>query len=317
MTTDAIKSKYVPKFVDLIEDKPKNNARKSTRVLYYLSSFFLKFSKKEIQHMFDHHAFCWNEKNELILDLSFPVIDYFVDERESFTYGEEIKNGSHGNFYLIYNMMTKKIAVQGFLVDKKKKIGLYSDNAVIEDIKEFTDDDFERIFSFELIDYHVRDEQLDVALSDIEQTFPKKSFWEYKKYAWDDESKDKLLGYVMSVTREERFAIIKIAPYSLESEKAIKKYPDELKINFRKKDEFIKERQLKRIDESQMRNLILKTRKDKVASIRSDIETLKTKVAEHEDNIKKLLAEIEKKTKEADAASEEIENTNVKSIKLL
>ena len=313
MKREDAKFAYAPVFVDLVENKSKSNSTKARLVLYYLSSYFLKFSKKDIRDNFHHSLFYWNENDELILSLNFECFDEFCDESSGNSFhGNFIQDGSHDDIFLLYNFMTKKIAVQGFLVNKKNNIGPF-DTCVIEDIKKFSSNDFERISSCKLIDYHNRDEQLDEALTDIEHTFPINSFWEYNKESW---SSVKKLGCVTSIERDDRYSVLHITRYSLEKEK-LDMDVDVFRIFFQDKDEFLKEYKFENIDVSKMQRRIFKTRKNKVADMKKEIEGLKSRISMYEKSIESIRTEIEKKTLEADAASEEIKNLNVKSIKLL
>ena len=265
MHIDEFKLKYEPVFVDLVEQKPKENASKVKLVLYYLSSYFFKFSKKDIQNKYNHRSFWWNEKDELIFMSDFLSNRDFVDNIDT-TFRHNVNDGSHRNIYLLYNLTTKKIAVQGFLINKKKNISQF-DNCVIEDIKKFSDEDFEYIFSSELIDYHTRDEQLNEALTDIEETFPINSFWEYGKY-------EKNIGCVTSVSRDDRCSVLSIKTYSLEKEKLTENI-ETFEINFRDKEKFLENNKFKRIEDFKMRRLIFKSRKNKVVDMKKKIEGLK------------------------------------------
>ena len=88
MHIDEFRLKYEPVFVDLVEQKPKENASKVKLVLYYLSSYFFKFSKKDIQNKYNHRSFWWNEKDELIFMSDFLSNRDFVDNIDKTEYFE-------------------------------------------------------------------------------------------------------------------------------------------------------------------------------------------------------------------------------------
>ena len=82
-------------------------------------------------------------------------------------------------------------------------------------------------------------------------------------------------------------------------------------------DLFLENNKFERIEDFKMRLSIFKSRKNKVVDMKQKIEELKSEIDFFEMRIKDIRAEIVEKTEEYNMALDDINKTDVKSIKLL
>lgn len=319
---DHLDLNYTPKFINLLKDKPKLSAQKKQLVIYYLSSYFLKKTKKEILDRYDHHSFYWNTKNELIFNLTSILGNSdLYDKREDYRYDREIPDNSHTEFFLLYNFTTKQIAIQGYLKNKKKKID-YWENAVIEDIEQFTDHDFKRILDCVPVDYHIRDEQIKEALDDIIKSLPVNRFYTYRNGIYD--SYETILGYLYRKVRNKDSVTLYFNRYSVANEKLDEKKKDKFEINFLKKDKFIKDHKITLKEDLYVKEKIYIHRESVIKNLKETVNQSKASISKHEsiikssqDAIKNLNNNIDKYNKEIEQKTNDLNNTIVEDIKIL
>jgi len=313
---------YKAKFINLLKDKPKLTAQKKQLVIYYLSSYFLKKTKKEILNRYDHHRFYWNTKNELIFNL--PSIlgnSDLYDKPEGYQYDREIPDNSHTEFFLLYNFTTKQIAIQGYLKNKKKKID-YWENAVIEDIEQFTDNDFKRILDCVPVDYNIRDEQIKESLDDILKTFPVNRFYTYRNSSYS--SNETIIGYLYKRVRNKEDITLYFNRYSVANEKLDEKKKDKYEVNFLKKDKFVESHKIVLKEDIYVKEKIYKHRESVIKDLKESIKQSKSSISKYEsiikssqDNIKDLNNNIKKFNKEIEQKTNDLNNTIVEDIKIL
>lgn len=321
---DHLDLNYNPKFINLLKDKPKLSAQKKQLVIYYLSSYFLKKTKKEILDRYDHHCFYWNTKNELILSLSNIIYNSdFFDNPLPYSYesDKDIPDCSHIKFCILYNFSTKKIAIHGFLINKKKKINYY-ENEKIEDIEQFTDDDFNIILKCVPVDYHIRDEQIKKALDDILDTFPVNRFYTYKTsiYCGDEI----VVGYLYKRLRNKDSITLYFNRYSIDNEKLDEKKKDKYEVHFLRKDKFIEERKIELKEDIYVKERIYKNRESIIKGLKENVKCSKELISKNEEkiklaqeSIKKLNKDIEKTNKDIEQKTNDLNNTIVEDIKIL
>ena len=319
---DHLDLNYNPNFIDLIEGKPKLIAQKKQLIIYYLSSYFLKKTKKEILNRYDHHRFYWNTKNELIFSLPYILGNSdLYDKHEDYQYNREIPDNSHTEFFLLYNFTTRQIAIQGYLKNKKKKID-YWENEVIEDIEQFTDNDFKRILDCVPVDYHIRDEQIKEALDDIIKSLPVNRFYTYRNGIYD--SYETILGYLYRKVRNKDSVTLYFNRYSVANEKLDEKKKDKFEINFLKKDKFIEDHKIVLKEDLYVKEKIYIHRESVIKNLKETVNQSKASISKHEliikssqEAIKNLNNNIDKYNKEIEQKTNDLNNTIVEDIKIL
>jgi len=320
---DYLELNYTPKFINLLKDKPKLSAQKKQLIIYYLSSYFLKKTKKELLNEYDHHAFSWNTNNELILELH-NILGYsdLYDKKEDYTScdSKNIHDNSHSVFFLLYNFNTKQIAIQGYLKNERKKIN-YWDNAVIEDIEKFTEYDFDRILSCVPVDYHIRDEQIKIALDDILETFPVNRFYTYRSSSYYDN--ETIIGYLYKRVRNKDSITLYFNRYSVANEKLSDK-KDKYEVYFLKKDKFISDHKIELKEDIYVKEKIYKHRESIIKNLKDKINQNKSSINKHEsiikssqNTIKDLNNDILKINKEIEQKTNDLNNTIIEDIKIL
>ena len=321
---DHLSLNYTPKFINLLEDKPKLSAQKKQLVIYYLSSYFLKKTKKELQDIYDHHCFYWNTKNELILHIRYILGNSdFFDKPESYSCNsdKEIPNGSHTEFNILYNFSTNKIAIQGYLIDKKRHINYY-ENEKLEDIEQFNDYDFNKILSCVPVDYHIRDEQIKVALDNIIESLPVNRFYTYRIGIYD--SYEILLGYLYKRVRNQDSITLYFNRYSISNENLDKNKKDKFEINFLKKDKFINGHKIELKEDLYVKEKIYENRKSVIKELKENVKCFKESISKNEEkikfaqeNIKNLNKNIENTNKNIEKKTNDLNNTIIEDIKIL
>ena len=321
---DHLSLNYTPKFINLLKDKPKLSAQKKQLIIYYLSSYFLKKTKKELQDIYDHHCFYWNTKNELILHIKYIIGNSdFFDKSKSYSCesDKEIPNGSHTEFNILYNFSTNKIAIQGYLVDRKKHISYY-DNEKLEDIEQFTDYDFNRILSYVPVDYHIRDEQIKIALDDILESFPVNRFYTYRNSSYCDH--ETIISYLYKRVRNKDSIILYFNRYSIDNENLDEKKKDKYEVHFLRKDKFISDHKIELKEDIYVKEKIYKHRESVIKDLKNHIIRDQEAILKHESSIKMAQTNIEILNKDIEDTNKDIEkkindlnNTIIEDIKIL
>lgn len=325
---NQIEMDYKPKFINFPKDKPTLSAQKKQLIFFYLGSYFRKFTKDVIFNSWNHHAFYWDEKEHLILNLRLTSYSAFCDETSGYSDREDKalnkQSSWHDNIYFLYDFNTNKLAIQGYLIDSKHK--KYDSDDLIEDIDKFTDEDLDFILSCKPINYDIRDQEIDNFLNSIKEEFPIHRFYNFRPNYYNTDYI--AIGYLTKIDfkHDEQKAILYLTRYSTDIESLCTKKEDKYKIeiNFLRKTRDIEREKLKLVEDSYVKEKIYNTRKSKINKLKNKnesnqksiekhkatIEAAKSAISVLEEDIKECTALIEQKTKD-------LENTIIEDIKIL
>ena len=321
--TDDAKLQYKPNYVDLMQSKPilseiNTKEKKIQMIYYYVSSFFIRYSKQEIFDMFTNRAFYWDLNEHLILESSFLINEVFVDKGSYNNWDERKDINIHEAMYFQYDFNDNKIALQGFLKDKKHN---WWENPLIEDISKFYDKDLDYILDKKMIDYHIRDKEIKDYLDEIMKEYKLHTFYSMHRYSYDHETN---IYYLTSKKRNAKSIDLHFTRYSTDFEALCPKNKEKITLKFLKKDDTIKEHQLKSLTELEVKDKIFKQRQSKVKNIEQEYKTNKSKIKQNQELIKNSQKNIEELTiknnelnKIIKEKNTELQNTIIEDIKIL
>jgi len=331
---DEAERAYKPIFISFPKNKPTLSVQKKQLIFFYLGSYFRKFTKDEILNNWNHHAFYWDENEHLILNLRLTSYNEFCDKiNDSFDERENVLKKSykdkntklpsyHDNIYFLYDFNDNKLAIQGYLIDSKHK--KYDSNSLIEDISQFTDEDLDFILSHKMVNYDIRDKEIDDFLNSIKEEFPINRFYHFRRSYYQNTD----IGYLTKIdfNHKEKKAILHITKYSIDTESLCTKKDDKYKIdiNFLKKEENIENKKLKLLDDLYVKEKIYNERKSKIDELKNNNNSNKESIKKYQETIKSsqsaiinLENQIKERTDLINQKTEDLKNTIIEDIKLL
>ena len=313
---------YKYNYVDLMQEKPilseiKTREKKIQLIYYYVSSFFIRYSKQEIFDIFKNSAFYWDLNEHLILNSSFLIYDVFVDTNNHNNWDERKEMNIHEYMYFTYDFNDKKISLQGFLKDKNHN---WWENPLIEDISKFNDNDLDYILGRKMIDYHIRDKEIKDYLDEIMNEYKLHTFYSMKKRY----SNETNIYYLTCKKRNQKSVDLHFTRYSPDFEALCPKYKEKVTLKFLKKNEEVEDLKLHSLTELEVKEKIFKQRQAKVKNIEHDYNTNKSSIKNKQELIKSCQKDIEEltiKNNELDKVikekNTELQNTVIEDIKIL